>query len=56
MIKPSKTFKMDKETKRVLSTMSGQKKTDYKKMMIEAQLCSAVVVREKKKGKDKDEA
>jgi hypothetical protein len=54
MIKPGKTFKMDKETKRILSTMRGQKKTDYKKMMIEAQLCSAVVVREKKKGKDKD--
>ncbi len=55
MMKPNKTFKMDKETKRILSTLSGQKKTDYKKMMIEAQLCSAVVVREKKKGKDKDE-
>jgi len=54
MMKPSKTFKMDKETKRTLSTLYGQKKYDFKKMMIEAQLCSAVVVREKKKGKDKD--
>lgn len=47
---------MDKETKRVMSRFFGQDRSDYKRMMIEAQLCSEVVVsRDKKKGKDKDE-
>jgi hypothetical protein len=56
MKKPNKTFKLDKQSKKILSRMVGQTRSDYKKMMIDAQLCSEVVVsRDKKKGKDKDE-
>lgn len=55
MMKPNKTFKMDKQSKKILSRMVGQTRFDYKKMMIDAQLCSEVTSRDKKKGKDKDE-
>jgi hypothetical protein len=50
-MKPNKTFKMAKSTKRLLAGLSGESHTSFKKDMIQAQLFSQVVVREKKKGK-----
>jgi len=50
-MKPNKTFKMPKSTKRLLAGLSGDDHTSYKKSMIESHLYSAIVVREKKKNK-----
>lgn len=50
-MKPNKTFNMAKSTKRMLAGLSGEAHTRFKKDMIEAQLMSQIVVREKKKGK-----
>lgn len=50
-MKPSKTFKMPKSTKRMLAGLSGADHTLFKQNMINAHLQSMVVVREKKKGK-----
>lgn len=50
-MKPGKTFNLSKETKRRLATMPNrQQRSDYKRLMIEAQLYSEVVKspREKK--------
>lgn len=42
---------MAKSTKRLLAGMTGVDHTRFKKDMIESQLYSAVVIRDKKKGK-----
>lgn len=42
---------MAKSTKRLLAGLTGVKHTSFKKDMIESQLYSQVVVREKKKSK-----
>lgn len=50
-MKPNKTFKMPKSTKRLLAGLSGEDHTLFKKSMIESHLMSTIVIREKKKSK-----
>ena len=48
MLKPGKTFKLSKTTKRMIGLMKGStadQRNQYKRMMIDAQLCSEVVVK-----------
>jgi hypothetical protein len=46
-MKPGKTFKLSKTTKRMIALMGGtaESRNQYKRMMIDAQLCGAVVVK-----------
>jgi hypothetical protein len=47
-MKPGKTFKLSKTTKRMIGLMKGataEQRNQYKRMMIDAQLCGAVVVK-----------
>jgi hypothetical protein len=47
-MKPGKTFKMSKTTKRMIALMkksSTEQRNQFKRMMIDAQLCSEVVVK-----------
>jgi len=47
-MKPGKTFKLSKTTKRMIGLMKGatdEQRNQYKRMMIDAQLCSEVVVK-----------
>jgi hypothetical protein len=50
-MKPNKTFKMPKSTKRLLAGLSGGDHTSFKKSMIESHLMSTIIVRDKKKNK-----
>jgi hypothetical protein len=46
MMKPNKTFKMIKQTKRFMATfVPAEDRNHFKRMMIDAQLCSEVVVK-----------
>ena len=46
MLKPGKTFKLSKTTKRMLcSIVNTEQRNQYKRMMIDAQLCSEVVIK-----------
>ena len=46
MFKPSKTFKLNKSTKRRMATITDAvKRNDFKRAMIQAQLASEVVVK-----------
>lgn len=47
MLKPGKTFKLSKTTKRMLALMGGtaESRNQYKRMMIDAQLCSEIVIK-----------
>lgn len=47
---------MNKSTKRLLAGLSGESHTRFKKDMIESQLYSTVVIREKKKSNKQKEA
>ena len=38
MHKPNKDFKLSKETKRILALMDGEKRSHWKKMMIDAEI------------------
>jgi len=52
MLKPGKTFKLSKTTKRMIALMKGataEQRNQYKRMMIDAQLCSEIVVKPEKK-------
>jgi hypothetical protein len=47
-MKPGKTFKMSKTTKRMIALMkksTADQRNQFKRMMIDAQLCSEVVVK-----------
>jgi len=47
-MKPGKTFKMSKTTKRMIALMkksTAEQRNQFKRMMIDAQLCSEVVVK-----------
>lgn len=49
-IKPSKTFKMSKQTKRRMATIVDPvERNDYRRMMIQAQLASEIVVKHKER-------
>jgi hypothetical protein len=47
MAKPNKTFKMSKTTKRMMALMGGpaEGRNQFKRMMIDAQVCSEIVVK-----------
>jgi hypothetical protein len=49
-MKPSKTFKLSKTTKRMMALMGGsaESRNQYKRMMIQAQLASGVVIKREK--------
>jgi hypothetical protein len=53
-MKPGKTFNLNKTTKRMMALMGGSAETrnQYKRMMIDAQLCSEVVVKSEKKDRN----
>ena len=47
-MKPGKTFKLSKTTKRMIGLMKGStadQRNQYKRMMIDAQLCSEIVIK-----------
>ena len=51
-MKPGKTFKLSKTTKRMIALMKGataEQRNQYKNMMIDAQLCSEIVIKPEKK-------
>ena len=55
MLKPGKTFKLSKTTKRMIGLMKGataDQRNQYKNMMIDAQLCSEIVVKTEKRDKN----
>ena len=46
MMKPGKTFNLNKQTKRFMATfVNAEDRNHYKRMMIDAQLCSEVVIK-----------
>jgi len=48
MLKPGKTFKLSKTTKRMIALMKGataEQRNQYKHMMIQAELAAAIVVK-----------
>ena len=53
MLKPNKTFKLSKTTKRMLcSIVNTEQRNQYKRMMIDAQLCSEIVVKTPQRDKN----
>jgi len=55
MLKPGKTFKLSKTTKRMIGLMKGataEQRNQYKHMMIDAQLCSEIVIKTEKRDKN----
>ncbi len=56
MLKPNKTFKLSKTTKRMVALMKGataDQRNQYKRMMIQAELAAAIVPRSNKDRKEK---
>jgi hypothetical protein len=55
MIKPGKTFRLSKSTKRMMcSIVDAEKRNAYKRMMIQAELAAGVIVkREPREGQKK---
>jgi len=48
MMKPGKTFNLSKTSKRMIALMKGStadQRNQYKRMMIDAQLCSEIVIK-----------
>jgi len=46
MMKPGKTFNLSKQTKRSMATfVKAEDRNQFKRMMIDAQLCSEVVIK-----------
>ena len=57
MLKPTATYKMRSTTKRMLANeVNPAKRSDLKHMMIQAELASAIRVKEKKNRNDPDPA
>ena len=49
-MKPGKTFKLSKTTKRMMcSIVDTEQRNQFKRMMIDAQLCSEIVIKPAKK-------
>lgn len=56
-LKPTASFKMDQQTKRVLATfVDPQQRSDYKRSMIEAHLASLIQPRVVKTRREEKEA
>ena len=50
MLKPGKTFNLNKQTKRFMATFTNaEDRNHFKRMMIDAQLCSEIVVKTEKR-------
>ena len=50
MIKPGKTFKLSKTTKRMMcSIVDAEQRNAYKRMMIQAELAAGVIVKRESK-------
>jgi hypothetical protein len=51
MLKPNKTFKLSKTTKRMMALMGGpaEGRNQFKRMMIDAELCAAVQPKREKR-------
>lgn len=46
MLKPGKTFNLSKQTKRFMATIvNAEQRNAYKNAMIQAQLCSEIIVK-----------
>jgi len=46
MLKPGKTFNLNKQTKRFMATFTNaEDRNHFKRMMIDAQLCSEIVIK-----------
>jgi hypothetical protein len=46
MLKPGKTFNLSKQTKRFMATIvNAEQRNAYKNAMIQAQLCSEIVIK-----------
>ena len=46
MLKPGKTFNLNKQTKRFMATfVKAEDRNHFKRMMIDAQLCSEIVIK-----------
>lgn len=54
-MKPNQNFKMDKALKISLSTMSGDRKHDYKQEMIKAIIAPRIEFKKKQKSIESDE-
>ena len=55
MLKPGKTFRLSKTTNRMIGLMKGataDQRNQYKRMMIDAQLCSEIVIKTEKRDKN----
>ena len=53
MMKPGKTFNLSKQTKRFMASfVKAEDRNQYKRMMIDAQLCSEVVIKTEKRDKN----
>jgi hypothetical protein len=54
MLKPNKTFRLSKTAKRMIALMKGstaEQRNQYKRMMIDAELCAAVQPKREKSTK-----
>jgi hypothetical protein len=52
MLKPGKTFKLSKTAKRMIALMKGstsEQRNQYKRMMIDAELCAAIQPKREKR-------
>ena len=55
MLKPGKTFKLSKTAKRMIALMKGstsEQRNQYKRMMIDAELCGAIQPKREKRPSD----
>jgi hypothetical protein len=55
MLKPGKTFKLSKTTKRMIGLMKSattEQRNQYKRMMIDAQLQSEIVIKPEKRDRN----
>jgi hypothetical protein len=57
-MKPGKTFNLSKTSKRMIALMGGsaESRNQYKRMMIDAQICSEVVIKSEKKDRNTKDA
>jgi len=54
MLKRDKNFKLDKQSKRLLATMTGEKRSQFKNAMINAAILGSVLVKQKKDKNEKE--
>ena len=53
MMKPGKTFNLSKQTKRFMATfVNAEERNAFKRAMIDAQLCSEIVIKTEKRDRN----